>query len=510
MKNPFEQTYCNPLSLPDYMTMTKDGAFSECFYPTTGRWQEGNEAWFEIFPRDYRSESDPDIIFYEGKWYLYGGMDRCYSSADMLHWETHLLDVDCLDASTVTSNGKPLSGSARKVYEDLSALTAAVWNGKIYMMHNGSNILYVSDSPTGPFRGIGAMKRPDGSAFWCPDPALFADDDGRLYLYFGCGPETGIQGVELDGNDPTRLLSEPTRIVEFRPESGWECTGARYQETDLGWIEGADLFKYNGRYYLIYAANGTVYDTYNMGVYYSDEGPLTGFKLQQDAPFCEKLRGICRGSGHGCVTEGSNGSLWVFYTALVGSTHMYERRIGMDKVTVNGSGELTVVTTDEPQWAPGVVDAREGNNAAGIRPLTFGNSAFATSAKDGRTPMYATDESMTTWWMPDEGDNKRQLVVIFRSMYDVYASRVLWKEEGIDTENGIFPGAIGYTVEITDDLESGRWQTVLDLRENKADLLNDYRATMPARGCAARLTITDTPSGLDIGVISFTVFGKKA
>ena len=65
------------------------------------------------------------------------------------------------------------------------------------MTHSKTNSIWVSDTPYRPFEKVGAFERPDGSELWVDDPALF-EDNGRLYMYFGCGIETGIQGVELD------------------------------------------------------------------------------------------------------------------------------------------------------------------------------------------------------------------------------------------------------------------------------------------------------------------------
>ncbi len=509
MSSKFEKTFCNPISLPDYAFAGKSWGFLDWFLPVTGRWKEGTqEAEFSAPVRPYRSLSDPDVMYYDGKWYLYASADCCYVTSDMVNWEEHDLLPHRFDASGQTKEGRALTEHERKLYEIYVAATVLSFRGRFYMLHSSTNAMFVSDSPFGPFEKLGNFVRPDGGELWVDDPALF-EDDGRIFVYFGCGIESGIQGAELDPENPCRLLCEPVRIVEFRPETGWECTGARYQESDVGWIEGCDMFKHNGRYYLTYAANGTVYDSYNLGVYYSDEGPLSGFRPQENGPFCEKKHGICRGAGHGCVTEGPGGSFWVFYTSVAATTHMFERRIGMDKVIIDEKGELAVHTTDEPQWAPGITAPDDPDNAAGIRALNHQNPTWATSAAPGREPFYVTDESMITWWQPDEGDDKRQLIVNFRSDYMVYASRVLWKEGGFDEESGILPGPVQYKIDVTEDIDSGVWTTVLDMSDNNEDYLNDYRTFAPKRGSFARLTIVGAPEGVNIGVISFILFGKK-
>ena len=271
------------------------------------------------------------------------------------------------------------------------------------------------------------------------------------------------------------------------------------------------MFKHNGRYYMIYSANGTTYDTYNLGVYYSDESPLTGFKPQKrEGPFCEKLEGVCKGSGHGSVVKGPNDSIWVFYTSIAPFTHMYERRIGMDKVLIDENGELYVKTTDYPQWAPGVTAANDPDNDTGLLPLNHQNQAWATSAAPGRDPIYAGDDSTITWWEPDDGDPNPQIIIDLRCDYEVSASRIMWKEIGIDKEKGAHPGPGKYKIEITDDpLARDNWVTVLDMSQNDKDYLNDYRTFDSVKGNKAKLTIISGPENVKIGVISFIVFGKK-
>lgn len=520
MKQDYAKTFCNPISFPDYFDGGKT-YFPGAFLPVTGRWHEGQEAVCHRPARGYRLMADPDVMYHDGTWYLYGSMNRCYYSTDLLHWESKRITPYRYDASGQTKNGNLLTPHEISLYENYVALTAVCVNGRFYIVRSSTNCIYVSDSPFGPFEKAGNFIKPDGSELWVDDPALF-EDDGRLYLFFGCGIQTGIQGAELNHEKPWELLCEPVRLVEFCSETGWQRNGARYQQTDVGWIEGCDVFKHNGRYYLTYAANGTCYDTYNLGVYYSDESPLSGYKPQKNGPFCEKRMGICRGAGHGCVTHGPDNSLWVFYTSVAASTHMFERRIGMDKVTVDADGELHVLTTDYPQWAPGITAPNDGENGAGILALNHQNPAWATSAAPGREPFYTTDESMATWWEPDEGDNKRQLVVDLRAEYTVYGARVLWKEIGLDEENGAAAGAVRYKIEVAQkppisaaygenagNADENMWVTVLDMSDNQTDLLNDYRAFAPQRGTAARLTILDTPKNVKIGVISFILFGKR-
>ncbi len=135
------------------------------------------------------------------------------------------------------------------------APTVVKHRGRFWLLAFGSN-LFVSDSPLGPFEDVGPLRAPDGSEFRAGDPMLFSDDDGRLYLYFGCGWK--ISGVELDAADPTRLLADPATMFEADTANHpWERMGACNTDPNYSWVEGSWMFKRGGVYYLTYAAPGT-------------------------------------------------------------------------------------------------------------------------------------------------------------------------------------------------------------------------------------------------------------
>src|ERR1019366_1302105 len=82
-----------------------------------------------------------------------------------------------------------------------------------------------SDSPLGPFKPIGKIPLPPGLPSQI-DPMLFSDDDGRLYYYWGCTPTDGIYVVELDADNPTRLLGKPPATgMKTRTRDGLRARG---------------------------------------------------------------------------------------------------------------------------------------------------------------------------------------------------------------------------------------------------------------------------------------------
>lgn len=146
----------------------------------------------------------------------------------------------------------------------------------------------VSDSPTGPFT---AQPQPIAGSYSI-DPAVFADDDGEFYLYFG-----GIWGGQLqkyrdnlyspDHEEPAahetalaprvaRLrgdmleLSEETRAVQILDENGKELLAGDH---DRRFFEAPWLHKHDGKYYFSYSTGDTHLLCYATGD--SPYGPFT-------------------------------------------------------------------------------------------------------------------------------------------------------------------------------------------------------------------------------------------
>lgn len=268
------------------------------------------------------------------------------------------------------------------------------------------------------------------------------------------------------------------------------------------------MLKANGRYYLTYAGPGTCYRTYAVGVYVSEEGPLQGFRYQERNPILSATSGLMKGPGHGCIVKDPQGRLWAYYTSTLCYAHKFERRIGLDPAGIDEEGSLFVNgPSDTPQYLPGVLSAPEKGNGAALLPLTFSNPVEASSSAPGRDAVYAVNDTLMDWWQPDAGDATPTLTVSLRAWYTVSASRILWRDVGLDYEAGTLPGPFQYSIE--GKTKQG-WRTVLDASGNDADINCDCRAFEGAQVCEVRLRITGWPCGIAPGVMSFAVFGTYA
>lgn len=477
------KTYCNPLSIPDI---------------PSGRWLDTEQTRTDPRAfRDYRSISDPSVVYHDGKWILYPSYSVAYITEDFVHWKHVDIGIPHLRYSPAVVQ----------------------FRGKWYINGHSMSEVYVSDEPTGLFVLCGHMTDCHGNRIKPADGCYLADGD-RLYFYWHSALPVGDAdveymactiGVEMNPDEPWRMLHEPTVINRFRPEVEWQRLGEYHQNGRIGWVEGPWMKKIGSRYYMLYAACGTEYSAYTNGILYSDEGPLSGFRPQEHYdPFTEKRTGLVRGAGHGCLVDGPNDTLWVFYTNIFCYNHLYERRISMDPVGIDENGELYCPkTTELPQFAPGVLPHPENGNDTGWLPLTFLQRPWASSSAPGRDAIYASDDSVLSWWQPDENDPEP--TITFRlgdaTRFHIRAVRLIWRDIGMEVLDGIYPGAFRYVVEFAPHRDLNTWQTLIDASENREDLCVDYRETDDVCAYGVRLRIVGAPAGISPGLVSMTVFG---
>jgi hypothetical protein len=474
------RTYCNPLSIPDYPVgrLVRD--------TPNGAPLDTSPLWLLDHKEQYRELADPSVIWHDGKWYLYPSVDMAWVSEDMgATWQHHPLNVRDI-------------GYAPTVVEH---------RGRFLLMASGSSV-YESDSPLGPFKELGPIRLPATSGLPAQvDPMLFADDDGRLYYYWGCTPADGIYAVELDANDPTRVVGEPRQVVPFRPDTHtWERLGESNQDPTRGWLEGAWMVKRNGRYILVYSAAGTEHRTYAMGAYAS-RSPLGPFEPQKRNPVFRTTGGLITGTSHGSIAEGPGGRLWVFYTLRAGAAHGFERRLGMDLAEIDDRGELYVPhATSVPQRLPGQGPSDREPGDTGWLPLNLGVQTLGSTSDANLPGRFAVDEEMRTWWQPAAGDPRPTLTSRLLSAATVRGVRLIWRDTGLDTTRGARPGPFRYRVEV--ETAPDTWTNVLDRSQSDQDLLVDYRECTPTVGTRVRLMVTGWPKGITPAVAEFTVFGE--
>lgn len=362
-----------------------------------------------------REAADPSVVMFNDRYYLFPSMSGGFwHSADLVDW------------SFVETPGLPTYDYAPDVHMVDGALVVCA----SHPSNNGD--FYRTTDPLG-----GNWERMEGSfPFW--DPALFQDDDGRVFLYWGCSARTPIQGIELD-RSTFQPIGEPVVLIESSMATrGWERKGEDHRgaEKSLGgaligllggtgpFIEGAWMTKHAGRYYLQYSAPGTELNTYADG-YFVGEGPLGPFTYAPQSPFSFKPAGFVTGPGHGSTFQDRHGNWWHAATLRISKAYMFERRVGLFPAGFDADGVLfcNQAFADYPMPMPdGPVDPWT------LTPpwmlLSGGRPTTASSSAKGHAPELAVNENIRDWWVPGDSAEGHWLTVDLGSGSSIHSIQV--------------------------------------------------------------------------------------
>ena len=243
--------------------------------------------------------ADPSAHYFNGKIYIYPSHDIDAGEAfDDLgsHFameDYHVISMDNIDSKAV-DNGVALHvDDVPWAKQQMWAPDANEKDGKFYLFFPAKDYegifrigVAISDSPTGPFKA--EPKAIEGS--FSIDPAVFKDDDGAYYMYFGglWGGQlqrwrTGVFNADqpesptafLPADDEPALLplvakmsedllafGETPKALEILDENGDLLLSG---DNDRRFFEAAWLHKHNGKYYFSYSTGDTHFICYAIG-----------------------------------------------------------------------------------------------------------------------------------------------------------------------------------------------------------------------------------------------------
>ena len=252
--------------------------------------------------------ADPSAHVFEGKIYIYPSHDLENKGSDdgkgdhFQMKDYHVLSLDDIDAPCVDHGEVLHIKDVPWAKQQMWAPDAAYKNGKYYFYFPAKDKddifrigVATSDRPEGPFKAEPDYI-PDSYSI---DPAVFVDDDGRAYMYFGGlwggqlekwqtgefvlgnpnwtagedGPqehEPGIGPLVAEMSDD--MLTFKTKPMEMKilDENGKPLLAG---DKDRWYFEGPWLHKFNGKYYLSYSTGPTHYLCYAESE--SPMGPFT-------------------------------------------------------------------------------------------------------------------------------------------------------------------------------------------------------------------------------------------
>ena len=341
------------------------------------------------------------------------------------------------------------------------------------------------------------------------DPALFLDDDGRVYLYYGCHPFGPISGVELDPNNHFAEIGKPVDLLwADLKERGWERGSGESYKGNKPYIEGAWMTKHAGHYYLQYAAPGTQWKLYGDGAAVSEK-PLGSFVYADYSPISFKPKGFLGSAGHSATFTDRDSNLWRIVTAVVGKTHGFERRLAIYPQGFDGAGRMFTRTVfgDYPQFLPGQKNHPENGNAPGWMQIGFGKTASASSSLPDHLPAAAADEDIRTWWSAASTSPGEWFSLDLGAEKTIRAIQINFAEQDVVSRTREPNFSQRYLLEYSDDGTS--WKTLADQRVNTRDVPHDYLELLtPLNARYLRLTDAGTPGGGKFSVRDLRVFGS--
>ena len=307
--------------------------------------------------------ADPSAHYFNGKIYIYPSHDIDAGEAfDDLgsHFameDYHVISMDSIDSKAV-DNGVALHvDDVPWAQQQMWAPDANEKDGKFYLFFPAKDYegifrigVAVSDSPTGPFK---AEPEPIKGSFSI-DPAVFKDDDGAYYMYFG-----GLWGGQLQrwrtgsfnsdqAESPTAFLpaddepallplvakmsdnllefAETPKELEILDDKGNLLLSG---DNDRRFFEAAWLHKHNGKYYFSYSTGDTHFICYAIG-----DNPYGPFIYMGRI-----LNPVVGWTSHHSVCE-IDGKTYLFYhdsSLSKGITHLRSVKVAEIKYRPDGS-----------------------------------------------------------------------------------------------------------------------------------------------------------------------------
>lgn len=250
---------------------------------------------------------DPGVLLDDGHYWMthtMGHLPCCplWGSDDLVHWHfvTHLLDAHNAPTWVQDRYWAPELHKVRGQY--ILLFTSGSKQGKLCI---GSA---VASHVTGPYRTSNTPLL-EFAEMGVIDPTLFEDEDGRVYLFWkddanAVGKPCHIYVQEMSHSNPGEQFatgSSPTVLLTSRPD-GWEN----------GIVEGPEMVKHNGWYYLFYSGSGYS-SNYAEGVARS-RNILGPYEKYRGNPIL-KANDAWVNPGHGAFIKDHDGTLWHLYHA---------------------------------------------------------------------------------------------------------------------------------------------------------------------------------------------------
>ena len=242
--------------------------------------------------------ADPDAEFYNGEFwvfptYSHDGPEQtfldAFSSPDLINWTKH--------PNVMTTADFPWA------VQQVWAPAPISRNGKYYLYFGANDLkpgnaiggigVGVADAPEGPYKDpLGGPLI--GQYYNNAEPIdqdVFIDDDGQAYIIYGGSGHCNVGKLNEDMTS-VGTLDDGTMFKEITPEN---------------YVEGPQMFKRNGKYYLMWSEGNWTGPDYAVSYAMSDS-PLGPF--ERVAKILQEDSAIGTGAGHNGVINVPGTDIW--------------------------------------------------------------------------------------------------------------------------------------------------------------------------------------------------------
>lgn len=264
--------------------------------------------------------------------YLYGSCDipnqLSYCSTNYYVFSASIYDLEHWTNHGIAFSAAGPNADVPWVKGTLYAPDVIEREGVYYLyfcLSDGSEGVASSNSPTGPFINARRMNYPDSIEQGIPlkqiDPAVFIDDDGKAYYYWG---QFTAQAAQLKDN-----------MVELIPET---YNKAIICEKEHFFHEGSSMRKIGNTYYYIFCdistgrANNLAYATsqYPLGPFTYQGVIINNYDADPES-----------WNNHGSIAE-INGQWYIFYHRSSNNS-VFSRRACAEPITIDETGRILPV-----------------------------------------------------------------------------------------------------------------------------------------------------------------------